>query len=338
MESIPFSRERIARESQELIDEYVTSTEAAPTTLAKYRAQLQEFAAWLNDPRSESDAVASGGSLRNATALDVQRFMGYLRAGDRFAAVETATARALSASSRKNYLSSLRSFYTFLLIVRLVDTDPTRHIRAPRVRTTPGFRIDGEELERLLAAQGSPRERIITFLLVFTAARTHSLCNLRWSDVDFPSRTILLRGKSDTPHAVSIHPRLMTELRRWCIHQQDLADHNPSLASALADPDTALVLLSRSGRPLSAGAVRKQLKRRAAHAGLHVLEPRHGEHRSRVSPHAIRRSVATLLLNSGHPLDAVADVLHHARVDTTRRHYAFSSPERQRATIDSILN
>ena len=337
MSAIRFPRGRIAPESQDLIDEYVVSFEAAPTTLTKYRAQLEEFAAWLHDPRARSDAALQDGSVRHATVLDVQRFMGYLRTGTRFAALNSATAHTLSASSRKNYLSSLRSFYDFLLTVRLTDADPTNGIRTPKVKTTPGFRIGRDELEQLLATQGSARERIVTYLLVFTAARTGALCALRWDDVDFPSRTLLLQGKGDTPHPVSIHPRLMTELRRWYVHQQDQAEHNPNLATALDTPDTNLVLLTRSGKPLAPGAVRKQLKRRAANAGLYVLESAHGEHRSRVSPHAIRRSVATLLLNAGHPLDAVADVLHHIRTDTTRRHYAFSSHERRRATIEAIL-
>jgi site-specific recombinase XerD len=57
---------------------------------------------------------------------------------------------------------------------------------------------------------------------------------------------------------------------------------------------------------------------------------------SRVSAHTLRRSVATLLLNDGLPIDAVSDMLDHDRVDTTRKHYAFSSSERQRITVDSI--
>jgi len=96
------------------------------------------------------------------------------------------------------------------------------------------------------------------------------------------------------------------------------------------------VLLSRTGRQLAPGAIAKQLKRRAARAGLYELEGKHREHRSRVSPHALRRTFATLLLNDGHHLDAVADVLGHSSVDTTRNHYAFSSNARRRRTIEAF--
>jgi site-specific recombinase XerD len=129
----------------------------------------------------------------------------------------------------------------------------------------------------------------------------------------------------------------MNELRRWHIHQEHQATHNEAVALARSNPKTNFVLLTRSGRPVTHTAIYKQLKRRASTAGLYVLDSAHREHRSLVSPHAIRRSVATMLLNDGHPLDAVADVLRHRQVDTTRAHYAFASSERRRATIEAIL-
>ena len=128
----------------------------------------------------------------------------------------------------------------------------------------------------------------------------------------------------------------MSELRRWFLHQEVQAERNDVIRAARSNPETDFVLLTRTGRPLSATSLYKDLNRRAVAAGLHVLEPAHREHRSRVSPHALRRTFATLLLNDGQPLDAVADVLGHASVDTTRRHYAFASIARQRATVEAF--
>jgi integrase/recombinase XerD len=172
---------------------------------------------------------------------------------------------------------------------------------------------------------------------VFTAARVNELRCLRWDDVDLRTRTIMLRTKGGGHHVVDIHPRLLVELRRWNLHQGQQSETNPQLAAALIDPERAYVLLTRTGRQLAKGAIAKQLKRRATAAGIHALQPAHNEHRSKVSPHAIRRSVATMLLNSGEPIDAVADVLHHRQLDTTRRHYAFASNHRRKATIQAIL-
>jgi len=189
----------------------------------------------------------------------------------------------------------------------------------------------------LLEATGSAHDRIQTFLLVYTAARAGELRQLLWDDIDFQQRILILHGKNNTTHIVNIHPALMGELRLWYIHQDQLAQRHPEVAQARQNPETNYVLMTTRGRQLTHTAVYKQLKRRANQAGLYVLEPAHREYRSRVSPHAIRRSIATMLLNDGHPLDAVADVLNHRQVDTTRTHYAFSSPKRRRATIEAIL-
>jgi len=59
------------------------------------------------------------------------------------------------------------------------------------------------------------------------------------------------------------------------------------------------------------------------------------DNRSAVSPHALRRTFASTLLDQGHHIDAIADVLGHESVNTTRRHYAFASNARRRHTINS---
>jgi integrase len=324
-------------DSRELLDEFLVQVDISDLTLIKYRAQLEEWARWLSHPASQV-AGDSARDIRSATPREVQRFFGYLRSGDRFAArVPRSDAPALSPSSRKNYLASLRSLYRYMTSMRIIDADPTLAIRSPKVRTRPGVRLDAEEINQLLDAPGSPRSRVVAYLLVFTAARADEVRRLRWDDVDLRERTIMLNTKGGDYHAVDIHPRLMVELRRWHLHQAQLAESSPALASALRDPARAHVLLTRSGNAMAKGAISKELQRRAASIDLYRLDPAHREQRSRVTPHAIRRSVATMLLNSGEPIDAVADVLHHRQLDTTRRHYAFSSNRRRKATIEAIL-
>ena len=324
-------------DSRELIAEFLIQADLADLTLDKFHVQLREWATWLNDPRSRVDAEPPS-SVRAATTRDIQRFLGYLRGEDRFAARPArGDSVSLSASSRKNHLSSLRSLYRYLTAMQIVERDPTTGVRSPKVRTSPGFHLEATELEQLLSCDTGPRGRIIAYLLVFTAARANELRCLRWDDIDLRARTIALSTKGGGHHIVDIHPRLLVELRRWNLHQGQQAESNPHLAAALVDPERSFVLLTRTGRQLAKGAIAKQLKRRAVAAGLHALSPAHNEHRSKVSPHAIRRSVATMLLNGGEPIDAVADVLHHRQLDTTRRHYAFASNQRRKATIEAIL-
>ena len=328
---------RIDSDSRDLLDEFYVQADLAPLTLAKYRSQLEEWARWLAHPRAHlpSDAART---VRTATARELQSFLGYLRTGERFAALHPERARGtLSASSRKNFVASLRGLYRYLTSMHIIPLDPTLAIRSPKVRTRPGFHLDASEIEQLLVAQTSARSRIVAFLLVFTAARANEIRTLRWQDIDFDARTLLLHTKNDEYHTIDIHPRLMVELRRWHLLQADVADSNPEIAAALRDPARAYVLLTKHGRPLAKGALSKELQRRAASIDLYRLDPAHREQRSRVTPHAIRRSVATMLLNNGEPIDAVADVLHHRQLDTTRRHYAFASNRRRKATIEAIL-
>lgn len=323
-------------ESRLLIEEFVATSEGADTTLDKRRAHLTEFATWLHHPNATHPLGETACPLARASSGQVHLFLAYLRGGDRFAGPPGAKHRELSPSSRKGYLASLRRFYEHLQRMNVIVANPTVGIRAPRIPRRAGFRLAPEELQRLLDARGSARDRIQTHLLVYTAARTGSLRTLTWSDVDWTNRLLLLHGKNDTTHIVNIHPVLLRELHRWHVHQQLDAQRNPAIARALADPETAFVLLTQHGRPLSKTSIYKQLKRRASTAGLYVLDANHREHRSLVTPHAIRRSIATMLLNDGTPLDAVADLLNHRQVDTTRTHYAYASPDRRRHTIESI--
>jgi integrase/recombinase XerD len=334
----PFrSDDEIDRENRDIVEEFAEQADVVDSTRAKYRVQLAEFRSWLNHPRVLS-AGAPAKLLVDADARDVQRFMSYLRQPDRFAASEhAATGRVLSASSRKNFFGSLRSFFSFVVRMRLAAFDPTAGIRAPRVSIPPGLRLSAREMRLLLDAPGSSRERVAAYLLAYTAARAGSLRNLRWHDIDFQRREIQLVGKRDKVLVLHIHPRLMTELRRWFIQQELDAQRCPGIREAKERADTDFVLLTKSGKQLAPNVITQELKARATRVGLHLRDDAPDPRRSsRVSAHTLRRSVASLLLNEGMPIDAVADMLNHDRVDTTRKHYAFSSSERQRFTVEAI--
>lgn len=324
-----------ASPDQELITEFIAQADVAETTRTVYRAHLGEFARWLVHPRTRRASVSA--TLLEARRPDVARFMAYLQSGDRYAAASSPRhAKVPSASTRKTFLASLRKFYRYLLTVELVDVDPTYGIDRPKVRTRPGLTLTAEQVRALLDAKGNPRDRVQVYLLAFTAARMNEIRCLRWRDVNLDERVLRLHGKNDKYRTIDIHPRLAPELRRYRLWQAGEAERNDAVRAALKNPETAFVLLTRNGRQLADTAIYKQLMRRACVAGLFPLGKQHREHRSQVSPHALRRTFATLLLNDGHHIDAVADVLGHESVDTTRKHYAFSSSERRKATIEGF--
>ena len=336
MSGIQVSERLEAASDLALIEEFIAQAEVGETTRTKYRSQLREFRTWLMHPRSHREGVAS---LIDAKRADVVHFAAYLTEGDRFASTGHYKVKlgAASPSTRKSFLASLRNFYRYLMTIDLVPGDPTEGVKRPTVKVQPGLRLTADELRRLLAVPGKPRERIQAFLLAYTAARVNEIRGLRWKDVNFQEGALMLHGKGDKYRVISIHPRLMPELRRWYLGQEVEAQKYPKMMEARANEDTNFVLMTRNGNPPKSNGIAQQLKNRAVSAGLHVLEPSsRGCGRSRISPHALRRTFATLLLNDGHHLDAVADVLGHVNMDTTRKHYAFSSSERMRATVEGF--
>ena len=318
-----------------LIAEFIAVSPSSESTKLRYATQIGEFREWLAHPQTERTGSTA---LLAARRADIVRFIAYLASGDRYAAPRTVPdrSRVLSDSARKNYMSALHSFYKHLVTLELADKNPTEDVARPRVRVRPGVRLTAVELRRFLDAPGSPRDRVQAYLLAYTGCRLNEIRCLRWSDVDFNEGTLMVLGKRDKYRVVDIHSRLVPELRRWRMYQDARAERDPRVAQARSNPDADFVLLSRTGQQLSASAICKQIKRRATVAGLYVKSPKHGECRSAVSPHVLRRTLASLLLNDGHHLDAVADVLGHESVDTTRKHYAFSSNARRRATIEGL--
>jgi integrase len=323
--------------NEKLIGEFIALGEQDALTLAKYEKHLGEFAEWL---------APEGRGLLDAQRRDVLRFLAYLRTDGR---VQLDGARPeprgwrgnLSASTRKGYLAALREFWRHCARMDYTDRDPTSGVPCPKVEHRPGLTLTRDELRRFLDAPGRPRCRVIAYLYAFTAARSSQVRRLRWEDVDFERKEISFHTRSKSKfNVVPLHPELDAALRRWKAQQEHAARRNERLAAALADPETAFVLLTYNGKPLAHSTPAKQLKWRAARVGVkpHRLAAVVGrENTSRVHPHALRRTWATRMLNEFNAsLEDIADVLNHSSTDTTRKHYAFTSNERKRKTVASF--
>ncbi len=314
----------------QLVNEFIIVSDRAEGTKRKYEAQLTEFFAWL-------EARSPGLHWSEVQRRDIRQFMAHLQTPAR--GNKKGYAPALSASSRKNYLASLRSLWKHAIQMEYATTDPTSHIEAPRVVRRRGCVLTKQEIVAFLKAdsgrRGEARDRMSAFLLVYTAARAEELRLLRWQDIDFDSHDILLHGKGSKQRVVPIHSSLLYELRRWQHKQQLEAESNPAMSAALSNPETAFVLLSNTGKALAKGTMWKQVKWRAARANIRMHDSSRVKHenRSEVSPHALRRSFATNMLNDGYSLDAIADLLGHANLNTCRDYYAWGSNQRKRDTM-----
>lgn len=278
----------------ELIEELVNVLDRDEKTLHKYRRFLDEYAAWL---------ATQNQSLLTANHADVVRYVAYLRSEKRVwkDSAGREVTKPVSASSRKGVIAALRRFYKHGLSMEyFFGIDPMLEIETPRVTVKRGLTVGKTEIRKLLDAPGSERCRVQCYLQVFTLARSASITGLSWSDIDFEQNIIHFDAKFDTTYSLPIHSELRGALLRWRSAQREEAETNEAIAEALRSDSTAYVLLTRQGLPLAHTTLAKQLKWRADRAGvLHVtLEKRsdaRGENKSRISPHAIRRSVATMM-------------------------------------------
>ncbi len=212
--------------------------------------------------------------------------------------------RGLSPRSQARALSAIRSLHRLLLAERLTPVDPADEIEAPR----PGRRLPGllshDEVDRLLAAPdprsaAGRRDRAMLELLYATGLRVSELVGLQLNDVNLETRVLIARGKGNKERIVPVGAPAAAAVKAY------LATAREPLLRGRRSKD--LFVTPRGGRMTRQGFA-KILDRCARRAGI----------RRRISPHKLRHSFATHLLEGGADLRAVQAMLGHADVSTTQ--------------------
>ncbi len=248
--------------------------------------------------------------------------------------------KPLSASRRKKYLSAVRFVYHHAREASgWPSVDPSAGLNSPQVTITRGFVPERDELRTLLDAKGDMRGRLLLNFLYYVPARREEVRNVRWSDImglDTSQPCVEIRrvkggGRAD----FSIAPKLRAVIREYREWQLKEAQRNPRVAAALADEETAYLLLSKTGRLLHASSLNKIVNRRAVAAGVGLKRCNCTEsidgYCSKVTPHVFRHAWATVALNDPKhpvPIDVVSKALGHKDIGTTRRHYAHTDDDR----------
>lgn len=213
------------------------------------------------------------------------------------------TSEGLAASTVARKVSALRGYFGFLLEEGIIDADPTERLEAPRRgRTLPDVLSVGE-VERLLASvsvEDEPGFRDLAILEVLYGAglRVSELTGLDLRDL-FPDQALLrVTGKGSKKRLVPLGAGARRSLERYLRESRPRLDRGQSRAR---------VFLNHHGRPLSRMGVWKILRRYVRRAGLG----------KRVTPHTLRHTFATHLLEGGADLAAVQEMLGHADISTT---------------------
>jgi site-specific recombinase XerD len=280
----------------------------AESTRRAYGVDLGEFAAW---------AEAEGLSAGRVEYRALRRYAAHLGGG------RGECGRTLSKPTVARKLAAIRTFYRYMVERGELRQNPADLVSSPRRgRKLPRSLSRGDVatlLERIPGGSALQlRDRALFELAYSCGLRSEEIVNLDVDAVDFDSEELRILGKGSKTRVVPIGEPAQAALQRY------LSGGRPVLAGGA--PERAL-FLSKSGRRLSPSDIRRRLETWLRHAGM----------ANGVSPHALRHSFATHLLEGGADLRSIQELLGHASISTTqvytwvesgrlRRQYAQAHP------------
>lgn len=255
-------------------------------TLRAYKIDIRQFLSFMkseNCPRFE-----------DVNHLFLRKFLAFLRT------------RGYSKRTIARKLASLRSFYKFLCQREIVEQNPAKAVRTPRhEKKLPHF-LNINEIESLLnTPEGKTpselRDKAILETLYSSGIRVSELVGLNNEDVDLAARVIKVRGKGKKERLAPIGSFAINAIQLYINARTQLKQ------SALGGQNNALFLNKYGGR-LTTRSIARILEKYLKIAGLH----------QDTSPHSLRHSFATHLLDKGADLRAVQELLGHAHLSTTQ--------------------
>src|SRR5258708_28581489 len=260
----------------------------AQNTILAYGRDLKRFAKFLRKRQKLR--------MEDVTREDVVDFLAGLYKDKR------------DSRSVARYLVSLRGIYKFAMMEGTVNTDPTENLESPKVRSSLPTYLRVEEIDKLLEAPdlATPiglRDRAMLEVLYSTGLRVSEVLNLRISDVDMRVGCVRCIGKGEKERLVPIGRKAIEAIEQY------LAQGRPKFARPSSPPPHSQVLLLTSvGRRLSRVGIWKIMHDYGMRLGL----------RGRLTPHKLRHSFATHLLEGGADLRSVQLMLGHADISTTQ--------------------
>jgi integrase/recombinase XerD len=276
------------------LDHLTVERGLAANTLASYRRDLDRYVTVL--------AGAGVDDLGAVGPREVAAHLAALRAGDE-------AHPPLSAASAARAASAVRGLHRFAVREGLAGHDPAREVKPPSLPRRLPKALDVTDVEKLLAAVGGDgplalRDRALLEFLYATGARISEAVGCAVDALDLDEGTALLHGKGGKSRLVPVGGYAREALGAYLVRGR------PTLVRA--GHGSPAVFLNARGGPLSRQSAWTILRRAAQRAGLPVDGP-HG-----VSPHTLRHSYATHLLDGGADIRVVQELLGHASVTTTQ--------------------
>ena len=208
-----------------------------------------------------------------------------------------------NAATIQRELSSIRSFYKYLIQHQLMDHNPAQDVRAPKNAKKLPRTCDSEQLDQLLRTSDNDdllvKRDLALFELVYSSGlRLAEVVSLDLEDIDLQQRRLRVTGKGNKTRQLPIGRKAVAALQRWLKVR----------GSIRRSAGEQALFISRRGSRLATRSVQQRLDHLAKRQGL-------GTH---LSPHMLRHSFATHLLESSSDLRAVQELLGHTDISTTQ--------------------
>lgn len=271
----------------------------SPNTIEAYRNDLAHLEAFMmrNDLK-----------LENVTLEQLHTFAASLHE------------YGITPRSQARVLSGVRSFFRFLVLDGVVESDPTELLEWPSLPEHLPVVLTLEEIDRIedsidLSKAEGARNRAIIEVLFSCGLRVSELVNMKLSDLYLEDRVLLVRGKGNKERLVPVSNKAIVDLKRWFF------DRN---LMKIKQGEDDYVFLNRRGAHLTRTMILIMVKRQAEEAGI----------KKTISPHTFRHSFATALLQGGADLRSIQAMLGHEKIDTTLVYTHISNEQLRKAILE----
>ncbi|MGI6620098.1 MAG: site-specific tyrosine recombinase XerD [Bacillota bacterium] len=269
---------------QEFIEYLGHEKGLATNTLESYGRDLRQYCGFLSEDASQTPETASQATI--VAYLMMLRKQG----------------KATATIARR--LAALKAFYQFMLKENYVTKDPTDELSSPKLERKLPKVLTVDEVDKLLnqpdtATPAGIRDKAMLEVLYATGIRVSELVSLNLGDIDFNEGFVRCIGKGSKERVVPMGELAINSLKAY------LSKGRPKLA---ANPEENALFLNHHGRRLTRQGFWKIVKKYAAQLGI----------RKEITPHTLRHSFATHLLENGADIRAVQEMLGHADISTTQ--------------------
>ncbi|NPU84025.1 MAG: tyrosine recombinase XerC [Syntrophaceae bacterium] len=270
----------------------------SPQTVRAYLADLRQFRGFL--AQGPSGRTVGGDLLEQADSLALRSYLADLYR------------KKLRKTSIGRKLAALKTFYAFLLRQGRIRSNPAELIQAPKAETYVPKVLSVDDVfvllgDRFGAGPEGRRDRAILELFYGSGVRLSELAGLNVTDVDLDGSLVKVRGKGARERLIPMGPPCREALARW------IEERSALVREGHTEPGNPL-FLNRSGERLSGRSVARLLDDYVRKSGIG----------RKISPHSLRHSFATHLLDAGADLRSIQEMLGHKSLSTTQKYTAVS--------------